>query len=53
MFPTSQLMTKRTRNKTKFGYIFVPYGHVLLSLRVTLRNSPLVGLQELVATYSY
>ena len=31
------LMTMRTRNQTKFLYIFVLYGHVLVSLRVPLR----------------
>ena len=37
MFPTSHLMTKRTRNQTKFRYIIVPYGHVLVPSRVLLR----------------
>ena len=37
MFPTIHLMTKRTRNQTKFRYIIVPYGHVLVPSRVTLR----------------
>ena len=37
MFPTSHLMTKKKRNQTKFRYIIVPYGHILVPLRVTLR----------------
>ena len=36
MFPTSHLMTKKTRNQTKFWYIIVPHGHVLFPLCVTL-----------------
>ena len=53
MFPTIHLRTMRTRNQTKFRYIYVPYGHVLVDLRVPLRILPLVDLQELVAPYSY
>ena len=37
MFPTSHLMMKRTSNQTKFRYIIVLYGHVLVPSRVTLR----------------
>ena len=37
MLSTSHLMTKRTRNQTKFRYIIVPYGHVLVTSRVTFR----------------
>ena len=37
MFPTSHLMTTRTRNQTKFRYIIGPYGHILVPLRVPLR----------------
>ena len=36
MFPTSHLMTKRTRNETKFRYIIILYGHVLVPSFVTL-----------------
>ena len=53
MFLTSRLRTMRTRNKMKFQYIFVPYGHVLVTLRVLLRILQLVDIQELVAPYSY
>ena len=53
MFPTSHLRTTRTRNQTKFQYISVPYGHVLITFRVPLRIFQLVDLQEPVAPYSY
>ena len=36
MFPTSHMVTMRMRNQTKFWYIFVPCGHVLVPLRVPL-----------------
>ena len=32
MFPRSHIRTMRTRNQTKFKYISVPYGHVLVPL---------------------
>ena len=37
MFTTSHLMTMRTRNQTKFRYIFGPKGHVLVPSHVKLR----------------
>ena len=30
MFPMRHMMTKRTSNQTRFQYIIVPYGHVLV-----------------------
>ena len=41
------------RNQTKFQCIYVPYGHVLVTLRVPLRLFQFVDLQGLVAPYSY
>ena len=43
----------RTRNQTKFINIFVPYGHVLVTLRVSLWILQIVDIQEPVAHYSY
>ena len=37
MFPTSHLMTKRTRKQTKFRYIIMPYEQVIVSSRVPLQ----------------
>ena len=37
VFPMSHLRTTMTRNQTKFRYIIVPYGHVLVPSRVLLR----------------
>ena len=37
MFPTSHLSTMRTRNQEKIRYIFVLYGHILVTSRVPLR----------------
>ena len=51
MFPTSYLMTNRTRNQKKFRYIIVPYGHIIVPLCVPLQICSLLG--ELVATYSH
>ena len=34
MFPMRHMMTKRTRNQTKFWYICVLYGHVLVPFRL-------------------
>ena len=48
MFPMSHLMTKRTRNKTKFRYIIVPYGHVLVPSRVPLRIFSLLTFRNLL-----
>ena len=48
MFPTSHLMTMRTRNQTKFWYIFVPYGHVLVTSRVPLRLCSLLIFKNLL-----
>ena len=48
MFPTSHLMTKRTRNQTKFWYIIVPYGHVFVPSHVTLRIWILMILRNLL-----
>ena len=53
MFPKIHMRTTRTRNQTKFKYSSVPYGHVLVALRVPFRILQLVGLQEPVAPYSY
>ena len=53
MFPASHLRTMRTRNQTKYRYNYVPYGHVIVTLRVPLRIFQLVDLQEFVAPYSY
>ena len=53
MFLTSNMRTMRTRNQKKFRYILVPYGHVIVPLRVPLRILQLVDIQEPVATYSY
>ena len=50
---TSNLMKIRTRNQTKLQYIYVPYGHVLVTLLVPLRILQFVDLKELVAHYSY
>ena len=47
MFSTSHLMTKRTSNQTKYRYIFVPYGHVHVNLRVTLRLCSLLIFRNL------
>ena len=48
MFPTINLMTKRTRNQTKFWYIFLPYGHVLFPLCVSLRLFSLLIFRNLL-----
>ena len=48
MFPTSHLMTMRTRNQTKFRYIFVPYVHVLVPFRVPLWICILLILRNLL-----
>ena len=53
IFLTSRLRAMRTRNPTKFQYISVPYGHVIVLLRVPLLILQLVDLQEPVAPYSY
>ena len=53
IFPTIHLRTMRMRNQTKFQYISVPYGHVIVPLRVPLRLLQLVDIQELIAPYSY
>ena len=37
----------------KFHYIYVSYGHVLVTLRLPLRILQLVDIQELVAAYLY
>ena len=48
MFLTSHLMTMRTMNKTKFWYICVPYGHVLVPFHVTLRLCSLLVFRNLL-----
>ena len=48
MFTTSHKMTTRTRNQTKFRYIFVPYGNVLVPLCVTLRIYSLLIFRNLL-----
>ena len=48
MFPTNHLMTKRTRNQTKFRYIFVPYGHVLVPSLFPLRLCSLLIFSNLL-----
>ena len=48
MFPTSRLMTNRTRNQTKFWYIIMPYGHVLVPSRVPLRICSLLIFRNLL-----
>ena len=48
MFPSSHLMIKRKRNQTKFRYIIVPYGHVLVPSRVTLRICSLLIFRNLL-----
>ena len=53
MIPKSHLRTMRTRNQTKLHYIYVPYGHVLVTLLVPLRILQFVDIKELVAPYSY
>ena len=40
-----------TINQTKFQYISVPYGHVIVPLSVPLSIFHFVDLQELVAPY--
>ena len=47
MLPTSHRMKKRTRNQTQFRYIIVPYGHVLVPLRETLRFCSLLIFRNL------
>ena len=53
VFPMSHLRTTMTRNQTKFLYIFVLYGHVIVLFCFPLQILHLVDLQELVAHYSY
>ena len=53
MFLTSHTRTMKKRNQTKFQYISVPYGHVLVPLHGTLRILQIIDLQELVSLYSY
>ena len=48
IYLTSHLMTTRTRNQTKFRYIFVPYGYVLVPSRVTLRLRNLLIFRNLL-----
>ena len=48
MFPTSRMMTKRTRDQTKFRYIIVPYGHVIVTLHVKLRLCSLLIFRNLL-----
>ena len=48
MYPTSHLMTTRTRNQTKFRYIFVPYGHFIVPSRVPLRLCSLLIFSNLL-----
>ena len=47
IFPTSHLMTKRMRNQTRFRYILVPYGHVLVPPCVILRICGLLIFRDL------
>ena len=53
MFLTSHLRMMGTSNQTKFQYISVPYGHVIVPLHVPLRIFQTVYLQELDAPHSY
>ena len=48
MFLTSHLMTKRTRSQTKFRYIFVICGHVLVPLCVPMRLCSLLVFSNLL-----
>ena len=48
MFPMSHLRTMRTRNHMKFRYIFVPYGHVLVTSRFSLRLCSFLILRNLL-----
>ena len=48
MFPTIHLTKKRTRNQTKFRYIIVPYGHVIVPLRVPLQICSLLIFRNLL-----
>ena len=48
IFPTSHLRTMRTRNQAKFWYIFVPYGQVIVPLRVPLRLCGLLIFRNLL-----
>ena len=53
MFLMSHLMTTRTRNQTKFRYIFVLHGHIIVFVCVILWILILLIFREIFATYSY